>query len=184
MEDMGSQSMMNYTSYDGFLTGLLVLLIKFLFLILIFSIIIWAVIWIKNNYFKNTNFKQLMNQNPIAKSFVGIIAAIIILCFLMFILSYLTGNNYSMRNMNGNYSFGSALSLTGIIIFLFKALTIFFVITFIVSLMAYMFKQFGINIFHLFQSMDNKSIDAPMQNQCSSYPNIQKPVDEQENQNI
>lgn len=188
MEDMMSQSGISYSPYNGFLTGLLVLLIKFLFLILIISIIIGVVLWIKNNFFKNMNITQLINQSPATKSIAGIIVAILILFLLMFLLSFLTGRsyNYSMGNMSGTYSVGTSFGLTGIIIFLFKALTFFFAITLIISLVAYMIKQFGIKDLHLFQSTNKSFGDSasPNMDQYNSYSSIPKPADEQDNDNI
>lgn len=186
MDDMGTQSMMNYSSYDGFLTGLLVLLIKFLVLILIISVIIGIATWIKNNYFKNTNFTQLINQNPMVKAAVGIIAAIVILFILLTVFSYLTGRSYSysMGNMSGYYNYGYNFSLSGIVIFLFKALTYFFTITLVISLIAYVMKQSGIHNFNFFQSANKNSQGSDSQTQYNSYGNSPKPADEQDNDNI
>jgi cytochrome b subunit of formate dehydrogenase len=93
MEDMGS--MMNYGSTygGGFLSGLLVLLVKFLIIVLVVSIIIGVLLWLKNNFFLNVDISKQMNQNPMVKTIVGIIAAIIGLVLLIWVFNYLTGNN-------------------------------------------------------------------------------------------
>jgi hypothetical protein len=181
MGDMGSQNMMNYTSYDGFLTGLLSLLIKILFIILIISIIIGVSLWIKNNYLKNVNFTQYVNQNPVTKSIVGIIAAIFILFLLLYFFSYLTGSSYGygMGSMGG---YGITFNFAGIILFLFKALTFFFVITLIISLVAYMTKQLGITELHLFQFTSKTTQDATNTN--NNYINVPTPAEEQDNDTI
>lgn len=149
MGDMGSQYMMGYSSYNGLLTGLLGLLIKVLFIILIISVLIGVSQWIKKNFFETVNFKQYMNQNPIAKLVAGTIAAIFILFLLLYFLSYLSGGGYSygMSSMSG---FGT-FNITGVIVFLLKALTFIFVITLTVSIIAYLMKQLGIS--HLFQDI-------------------------------
>jgi hypothetical protein len=182
MGDMGSQYMMSSTSYNGFLPGLLGLLIKILFIILIVSIIIGVSLWIKNNFFKNVSFTQYVNQNPITKSIVGIIASIFILFLLIYFFSYLTGNNYGygMSSMGG---YGIAINFTGIIIFLFKALTFFFVITLTISLVAYMIKQLGISDLNLFKSINKTTQDSTTQNN-NSYSNIPRPAGEQDNDTI
>jgi heme/copper-type cytochrome/quinol oxidase subunit 2 len=180
MGDMGSQNMMNYTSYDGFLTGLLSLLIKILFVILIISIILGVSLWIKNNYLKNVNITQYVNQNPITKSAVGIIAAIFILFLLLYFFSYLTGSNYGM----GGY--GIVFNFAGIIVFLFKALTFIFVITLIVSLIVYMIKQLGITDLHLFQFTSKTTQDNTTTTTNNSYINVPTPApaEEQDNDTI
>jgi hypothetical protein len=178
---MGTQNMMSYTSYDGFLTSLLGLLIKILFIIFIISIIIGVSLWIKNNYFKNINFTQYVNQNPITKLVVGIIAAIFILFFLLYFFSYLTGSNYGygLGSMGG---YGVTFNFAGIIIFLFKALTFIFVITLIVSLVAYMIKQLGITDLHLFQFTSKTTQGTTTTN--NSYINNPTPAQEQDNDTI
>lgn len=147
MGDMGSQSMIGYSSYNGLLTGLLGLLIKVLFIILIISVLIGVAQWIKKNFFENVNFKQYMNQNPIAKLVGGTIATIFILFLLLYFLSYLSGGGYGMGSMTG---FGT-FNFMGIIVFLLKALTFIFVITLTVSMIAYLMKQLGVS--HLFQDI-------------------------------
>ncbi|BCN29574.1 hypothetical protein [Anaeromicropila herbilytica] len=176
MDDMNTQNMMNYSSYDGFLTGLLGLLIKFLFIVIIISIIIGVAIWIKNNFFKNTNLSQFINQNPIMKAIFGIAAALLILFLLLFFFSYLIGSNSSMVGY-GNVS--TIFNFTGIITFLFKILILFFIITLVVSLIAYMINLFGINDFHLFQAMNNSTSESTSQDH-NNFTNIPKATDEQE----
>lgn len=182
MDDMGSQNMMSYTSYNGFLTSLLGLLIKILFIIFIISIIIGVSLWIKNNYFKNINFTQYVNKNPITKLVVGVIAAIFILFLLLYFFSYLTGSNYGygMGSMGG---YGVTFNFAGIIIFLFKALTFIFVITLIVSLVAYMIKQLGITDLHLFQFASKTTQDTTTTTN-NSYINVPTPAEEQDNDTI
>ncbi|MDF2907611.1 MAG: hypothetical protein K0R34_2932 [Herbinix sp.] len=159
MGDMGSQSMMGYASYDGFLAGLLGLLIKILFIILIISILVGVTQWIKKNFFVNVNLKQYINQNPVTKLIVGTIAVIFILFLLMYFLSYLSGGGYGY-GMGSMAGFGT-FNIFGIIVFILKLLTFFFVITFIVSLIAYLMKQLGIS--NLFQTINKTQQDTATQ---------------------
>lgn len=179
---MVSQNTMSYTSYDGFLTGLLSLLIKILIIILIVSLIIGVSLWVKNYFFHNISVTQFMNRNPITKPIVGLLAAIFILYLLVYFFSYITGNNYrySMSMMSG---YGLTFNFGGIILLLFKALTFLFVITLIISIVAYMIKQFGINDFNIFQTMNKTTEDTKMQNNKSDI-NIPKPAEEPDNDNI
>lgn len=167
MEDMMSSQNMNYnnSSYGGLLSGLLVLLIKLLVLLLIVSIIIGIAVWLKNNFLKNINFSGLMNQNPLLKAIVGILAIIIGLVFLIYIFNYLTGRgsgfsygiNYGMGSVNGYYGYNSGLGLTGAIALLLKALIFIFFVTLIISMVAYLAKYLGINNFHSFHSNNTNS---------------------------
>lgn len=164
MEDMGSQSMMGYNnSFDSLLSGLFVLLIKFLIIALIVMLIIGMFIWIKNTFFKNVNLTNYINQNPIIKSMLGITAAIFGLLILFYLFNYLVnpgmGHNYNLNIINGNTSggFNGTLAITGTITFLIKVLMYVFVITLIVSLAAYFKKQFESGDFHLFDTTNNST---------------------------
>jgi len=165
MEDMGSQNMMGYNnSFNSLLSGLFVLLIKFLIIALIVILLIGMFMWIKNNFFKGVNLSNYMNQNPIIKSILGITAAIFGLFILFYLFNYLVnpgmGYSYNLNIMNGNTSggFNGTLAITGIITFLIKVLMYVFAITLIISLAAYFKKQFESGNFHLFDTT-NSSIN-------------------------
>lgn len=179
MGDMGSQAMIGYNSYGGFLTGLLSLLIKILFFILIISILIGVSQWVKKSFFDNVNFKQYVNQNPIMKLIVGTVAAILVLFLLIYFLSYLSGGGYG-------YTMGSVVgyggfNIIGIIAFLLKALTLIFVIILMVSLIAYMMKQLGLN--NLFQMINKSTHDTTAQGN-SGFMNNHAPTEETDNGNL
>ncbi len=190
MEDMGSQNMMGYnSSFDGLLSGLFVLLIKFLIIALIVVLLIGMFMWIKNNFFKGVNLSTYMNQNPIIKSILGIAAVIFGLFILFYLFNYFInpgmGYSYNLNMMNGNTSggFNGTLAITGIITFLIKALMYVFVITLIISLAAYFKKQFESGNFHLFDTAngsDNKDYSSNDTNTSESKVSVNIKEMEQE----
>lgn len=190
MEDMGSQNMMGYnSSFDGLLSGLFVLLIRFLIIALIVILLIGMFMWIKNNFFKGVNLSNYMNQNPIIKSILGITAAIFGLFILFYLFNYFVnpgmGYSYNLNIMNGNTSggFNGTLAITGIITFLIKVLMYVFVITLIISLAAYFKKQFESGNFHLFDSPNgpnNKDYSSNDTNTSESKVSVNIKATEQE----
>lgn len=179
MEDMGLQSMMSYGSYGGFLAGLLGILIKILFIMLIISALIGVLQWIKKNFFENVNFRQYIDKNPITKLIVGTVAAILILFLLIYFLSYLSGGGYgyTMGSMAGYGGF----NFIGIIAFLLKSLIFIFVITLMISLIAYMMKLIGIN--NIIQSMNKTTQDTTTKGD-NSFMNSNIPTEETDGGNL
>lgn len=165
-ENMGDMSSSNLvgnstSSLDSLATGLIVLLIKFLVIALLISIIIGVLQWMKKNYFPNINLKQYINQNPMMKSIMGIVAAIAGLFLLIYVYNYLI--NPSMGNTNNFTSpfsttdnntggFSGTLGITGVVTFLVKILVYVFVISLIISILAFLKKQLEAGGLHLFNT--------------------------------
>lgn len=155
MDDMSSQTMMtgSSTTLDGFLSGILVLLVKFLLIILVLSLIVCIIMWIKNSFFKNVNFNfsQYASQNPIIKTILSIAGVFVGLIFILYLFNLVSVQNsgfgYSLGAMSGNSSmmggtFNSSLGLTGVITFLIEVLSVVFIVSLIVGLAAFLKKQF------------------------------------------
>jgi predicted lipid-binding transport protein (Tim44 family) len=171
MGDMGSSGMMgnSSTTLDSMITGLLILLVKLLIIGLVISLIIGAVIWMKKNFFKNINLSQNVNQNPMIKSILSIAGAIVGLLLLIYLYNYLInpgmgyGNEMSTSSGSANMvGFSGTLGLTGVFTFLIKVLTYVFVITLIISLVAYFKKQIETGEMRLFGSDNISKENDPM----------------------
>jgi len=194
MEDMNTQTIMgNNTSFDSLLTGIMILLIKILIIVLVIALLIGIFAWIKNNFFKDINITHYINQNPMLKSIIGITVAIVGLLILISVFNYFInpgmGYGYGTGSMNG-YSasgFSGTLGIAGVVTFLVKVLSYVFVITLIISLVAYFKKQFDTGSFHIFSTAspvnkDTTSSDTTKSEQMSKNFSIEQPVPEQENE--
>lgn len=192
MEDMNSQTMMgNNASFDSLLTGIMILLIKILIIVLVITLLIGIFAWIKNNFFKDTNITHYINQNPMLKSIIGITVAIFGLLILIYVFNYFInpgmGYGYGTGIMNGSSGFNGTLGITGVVTFLVKVLSYVFVITLIISLVAYFKKQFDTGNFHMFSTTgpvnkDTTSSDATKSEQFSKVSSMEQPAPDQDNE--
>lgn len=168
MHGMSSSNMMNNTtsSLDNLVTGLMVLLIKLLMIALLIAIIIGVVIWLKKTYFSHINLSQLLKQNPILKSILSISGVIIALLFLIYVYNYLINPTFGFSNSlitsdnmmeNNTGGFNGALGIAGVFTFLIKILIYVFVISLIISLLAFLKKQLEESGIQLFKTTDNST---------------------------
>jgi len=193
MDDMNSQATMGNTSFDSLLTGIMILLIKFLIIVLVIALVIGIFAWIKNNFFKDINIMQYINQNPMLKSISGITAAIFGLLILLYVFNYFInpgmGYGYGTDMMNGYSSngFSGTLGVTGVVTFLVKILSYVFVISLIISLVAYFKKQIGTGDFHIFStttpvSKDTTSKDATKSDPANKFSSMDQMAPDQDNE--
>lgn len=172
MDDMmnASSNMLNSgTSIDVFLSSLFVLLIKFLMIVLVVAIVIGVVMWIKNNFFKDINITQKMNQDPMTKKAVGITVIVIGALLVLWVFNNLinpgmgytsTGMGYNstgMGYMNGTSGYGLNVSLgfTSVLSLLIKVLSYVFVISLILGLVAYLKKMYEAGSFNFMKTTIN-----------------------------
>lgn len=156
------------SSLDSLVTGLIVLLVKFLIVALLISILLCVCIWLKKNFLQNLNLSLTFKQNPMFKSILSITAMIIGLILLIYVYNYMINpsvnysnymtNSYSMTGTNVG-GFSGALGITGVLTFLVKVLTYVFVISLIISLMAFLKNQIDISGFQLFKTANPKAAE-------------------------
>lgn len=169
MDDMNSTNIIGSTtsSLDNLVSGLMVLLIKLLIIALLISIIIGIFLWLKKTYFNNVNLSQLVKQNPILKSILAVSGALVGLLLLIYVYNYLVnptpGYSNSLiasnhMNENNTGGFNGTLGITGVFTFLIKILIYVFVISLIISLIAFLKKQLEEGGVHLFKGADKSTV--------------------------
>lgn len=184
MGEMSSSNMNGNgtTSLDNLAMGLIVLLIKFLIIVLLISIIIGVFMWMKNHYFNNINLSQYFKTNSVKKQILGFAGAIIGLFLLIYVYnylvnpsigysSYMTSSNSTVNNNIGG--FNGALGITGVVTFLIKVLTYVFLLSLIISLIAFIKKQLEAGGFHLFRGTNisnNNEVNSGNQKGTASAP--------------
>lgn len=139
MGNMGNAWNSGY-SFNNFFNGLIGLLFNLLMVALIIAVFVALGIWIKNTFFKNTNFKALpIFNDPLVKPIIIIFGALLGLIVLFGILQGTFGYSYSSYNL--------ALSLYGLISLLIKVITVVLIISIILALAVYVKKQFEAGAF-------------------------------------
>ena len=150
--DMGTMNGSIY-SFDGFLAGLLVLLVKFLMVALVIAIIIGIIIWIKNNFFNNTNsqFLQTLKNDPIIKIVLAITAAVLLIILVMSLIAGLTNQGMGFGAENGLMmsSYNSTISIYGILSLFIKILSFIFIISLMLAILAFIKKQYDAGLFNI-----------------------------------
>lgn len=169
MEHMSTgMGTMSGNSLDSFLAGLLILLVKLLIVILVIAVIIGIVMWIKNNFFKNTNlqFMQIIKNDPILKAVTAITVAILGIILVLSLISGISGQGMmgygiSVGTMGG---FNSTLSIYGLLSLLIKVLSFVLIISLILSLLAFLKKQYDAGYFNTLKTQNTNATQNHYQN--------------------
>lgn len=161
MEDMGSSNMLGNTTFslNNLLTGLMVLLVKVLIIALIVFILCGTFLWLKKAYFNKIDLGQELKKNPMLKSILTITCVVVGLFLLIYVYNYLINPTPGYQNtlISTNHAehatgdFNGTLGITGVFTFLINVLIYVFVISLIISLLAFLKKQLedsGIYLFH------------------------------------
>lgn len=169
MDNMNSTNVIGSTtsSLDNLVSGLLVLLIKILIIALLILIITGIFLWLKKTYFKNVNLSQHLKQNPMLKSILAISGAIVGILLLIYVYNYLVNPTpgysnsliaSSRMNENNTGGFNGTLGITGVFTFLIKILIYVFIISLIISLLAFLKKQLVEGGVHLFKTSESSTV--------------------------
>lgn len=187
MDDMNSSNMIGNTtsSLDYLVTGLMVLLIKLLIVALLITIILGVFMWLKKTYFININLSQHLKQNPMLKSILSISGVIVGLFLLIYVYNYMVNPSpgYSNSLITANYTiennaggFNGVLGITGVLTFLIKILIYVFVISLIISLLAFLKKQLEVGGVNLFKTSDSSTVKEANKNVTVSKETVSEEV--------
>jgi cell division protein FtsL len=147
--DMGSSSMNgSYGSFSGLISGLLILLVKILMVLLIAAVIVGVFVWVRNNFFKNSNFNivQSIKNDPILKTISVITIAIIGIVLIFALLGSFGQNQIGFSGQMGNYGFSFGYnpiySIAGLLLILVKVLMFILVVSLILAAITYLKNQY------------------------------------------
>ncbi|MCL6606108.1 MAG: hypothetical protein K6T94_24850 [Paenibacillus sp.] len=124
----------NYNS-GGVMSSLLSTLTQLLFVVLILSIVIGLAVWLKNKYFKESfdKGKQFISNDPMLKTIFVLASTLVGVLVVLYLLGVLMNGGFNPNQIG----LVSSLSVSGIITFFIKVLTVLFVVALIAFLYNY-----------------------------------------------
>ncbi|MEK5357966.1 hypothetical protein [Paenibacillus sp. FSL L8-0709] len=130
----GIAGMGNYNS-GGVMSSLLSGLTQLLFVVLILSIIVGLAVWLKNKYFKESfdKGKQFISNDPMLKTIFVLASTLVGVLIVLYLLGVLMNGGFNPNQIG----LVSSLSVSGIITFFIKVLTVLFVVALIAFLYNY-----------------------------------------------
>lgn len=172
MNDMYSRNMMGYgygNSVNGFLSALLVFLIKFLMIVLVIAILVGFIMWIKNTFFKDANFNfiHVVQTDPILKTTIGIVGGVLGILLVVWLFNNLINPSvgYNMGNMNsgintmdgygmmnGYNGFNTSQGFGGLLSLLIQVLYFVLISSLILGVFAFLKKQYDAGAFSISKS--------------------------------
>ncbi|WP_054939797.1 hypothetical protein [Paenibacillus ihuae] len=113
------------TSSGGVLSGLLSTVTELLFVVLILSLVVGLAVWLKNTYFKESynKGKQIISNDPMLKMIFVLASTLVGVIVILYLLGILMNGGVNSNQIG----FVSAWSVSGILTFFVKILTILFV---------------------------------------------------------
>ncbi|MNN31964.1 hypothetical protein D3C81_1456710 [compost metagenome] len=113
------------TSSGGVLSGLLLTVTELLFVALILSLVVGLAVWLKNTYFKESynKGKQIISNDPMLKMIFVLASTLVGVIVVLYLLGILMNGG-----LNPNHTgWVSTWTVSGILTFFVKVLTILFV---------------------------------------------------------
>jgi len=169
MASMSSGGGYGYT-LNGLISGLLVLLVKILMVLLVAAVIVGVFIWLKNNFFKNTNFNimQSIKKDPLLKTISVVTLAIIGIVLVSALLGSFNQTGMGVSGHAGNFSFGfgynSMYSITGLLMILVKVLMFILVVSLILAAVTYLKNQYDQGNLNFFNNKNPTSASTGVSN--------------------
>lgn len=134
----GTMEMGTYSS-GGVLSGLLSTVTELLFVALILSLVVGLAVWLKNTYFKESynKGKQVITNDPMLKMIFVLASTLVGVIVVLYLLGILMNGGVNSNHIG----LVSTWSITGILTFFVKLLTIVFVGALIGFLFTYVKKN-------------------------------------------
>ncbi|MDQ0193794.1 hypothetical protein [Paenibacillus wynnii] len=142
--DMDS-SMSSGVKISGNILGTLFsTLTQLLFVALILSLVVGLAIWLKNTYFKESfnKGKQFINNDPMLKTIFVLASTLVGVIVVLYFLGMLMNGGFNPNQIG----FVSSLSVSGILTFFVKLLTLLFIGALIAFLFNYVRQMTKINM--------------------------------------
>lgn len=146
--DMGNMGGSSGFTLSGLISGLLVLLVKILMVLLVAAVIIGIIVWLRNNFFKNTNFNIMksIKNDPILKTISVVTIAIIGIILLFALMGSFSQNSMGYGGHSGNFGFDFGYNpmygIAGLLTILVKILMFILVVSLILAAVTYLKNQF------------------------------------------
>jgi magnesium-transporting ATPase (P-type) len=148
-EDMSRGNGYGY-SFNSIIGGLLLVLIKILFIVLIGAVLIAAFVWIRNMFFRDNNsaMARAINNDPLLKTVVFATLGIIALFILFGLIGSFNSTGYmggmSPNQMNGGYANGynANLGIAWLLMMLIRVLSYILIISLAIALAIYLKSQY------------------------------------------
>ncbi|MFD1774778.1 hypothetical protein [Paenibacillus rhizophilus] len=131
----GSVDMGTYGGTGSVISGILSTVTQLLLVALIISLIVGIAVWLKNAYFKESynKGKQVISNDPMLKTIFILAATFVGVIIVLYLLGILMNGGFNPNRMG----IVSSWSVSGILTFFVKLLTILFVVALIASLYSY-----------------------------------------------